>query len=216
MTNLAVMRSRISSELRRPNIDARIDEAIATAIGQIEAERFYFNETREILFSTVASQEFYTGTDNVLIGRILKFDYVKLLIGGTTFALTEEKPEHIEYLSQSGTQTGQPLVYCYYGEKLRLYPIPPDVYSVRIAALVQVPAPAEDEADNPWMIKAEKLVRCYAKYELYENVVFDVAKAQTFNPNNDVGPTAEAMRVLRKRTNNLTQQGGWVVTPTQF
>lgn len=217
MTTLAVMKARIASELRRPNIATQIADAIKTAIAQLEAERFYFNESREFTFPTVELQEFYGAADSALIPRILKFDYVKLLVDTAVYGLTTEVPERMEYLSQSGTQTGQPLVYCWYGSKIRLYPVPPDAWTIRIGALVKMPAPATDvEEDNPWMVEAEKLVRCCAKYELYENVTLEVEKAATFNPNNEAGPTAEAMRVLRKRTNNLTQQGGWLVTPTCF
>lgn len=213
------MRTRILSELRRSEaqLGTQVTDAINTAIDQIEAERFYFNETREITFDTVVGQEFYTATDNVLIGRITKFDYVKLIRTGSTYSIDPERPERIETLNNNGTQTGEPRLYCYYGEKLRIYPVPASIESIRIGAQVKVPAPADNvEADNPWMVKAEKLVRCYAKYELYENVLFDPIKAPTFNPNNEAGPTAEAFRNLRKRTNALTQQGGWIVRPTCF
>jgi hypothetical protein len=217
VTTLAIMKARIETELRRDDLTTQIADAITTAIGELEAERFYFNESRAVTFDTVALQEFYGAADSAFIPRILKFDYAKTVIGGTVRTLDPETPERMEYLSQNGVSTGQPLAYCWYGEQIRLYPKPTEIYTIRFGALIKMSAPASDaEADNPWMVKAEKLVRSYAKYEIYEHVLFDQAKAQVFNPANEAGPTFEAMRVLRKRTNNLTQQGGWLVTPTCF
>ena len=217
MTTLAIMKARIATELRRDNITAQIASAITTAISELEAERFYFNESREFTFPTVALQEFYDVDDSALIPRVLKRDYVNLYLGNSVYCLGEETPERMEWLSQNGISTGQPLCYCWYNDKFRVYPVPTEVYTIRIAGLIQVAAPASDaEASNPWMTKAEKLVRCYAKYELYENVIFDTEKAQIFNPKNDAGPTGEAMRVLKARTNNQKQQGGWIVRPVAF
>lgn len=212
MTTLAIMSARIASELRRSNVSAQILAAINSAIEALESDRFYFNESRDITFNTVIDQEFYASADSALIPRIIKFDYVKVLLNESLFTLNPITPERIEYLSNNATAEGQPLGYCYYGEKIRLYPIPPAVYPIRIGAVIKMPAPATDgEADNPWMTKAERAVRSRAKYELYEHVLLDKEMADKFNPENITGPTHEAIRQLRSRTNQLTQQNGWLV-----
>jgi hypothetical protein len=211
------MRARIASEIRRQNISSLIDDAIATAIGELEAERFYFNESREVTFDTVASQAFYTEADSAWIPRIRKFDYAFVYLGDQPYPLGQESPEQIEWLAMNGTNTGQPLQFSFYNEKIQLYPTPPEVYTIRFGALIQMPAPEEDdEADNPWMTKAEKLVRCYAKHELYQHVLLDLEKAALFHPENEMGPTGQARKVLKSKTNNLTQMGNWSVTPTRF
>jgi hypothetical protein len=219
VSNLLTMRTRIRSELRRGSdlTDATIDAAIATAIGELEAERFLFNETREINFPTVAQQAVYTSADSAFIPRIRKFDFAFVYLSDQPYRLAQEAQEKIEYWSMNGNNTGQPNCFAFYNERITLYPTPPDVYTIRFGAVVNMPAPAaDDEADNPWMTDAEKLVRMYAKHELYQNVLLDMEKAAIFNPDNDMGPTGQAKRALKAKTNNLTQIGGWVTTPTPF
>lgn len=217
MSDLATMKARIASELRRSNITSQIASAISTAIQSLEDMRFNFDESRAITFTTVADQEFYDGNDSALIPRIQKIDYVKLIISNYPYDLLPETPERIETLNSNGTQTGEPKVYCYYGQQIRLSYIPSDAWTVRIGGVIRIPEPASDsEADNPWMIEAERAVRCRAKYELYEHVLKDAAMAQRFHPDNEVGPTHEAMRQLRRRTNQLQQQGGFEIKATSW
>jgi hypothetical protein len=198
------MRTRIGREIRRPGLTTQIDEAIATAIGALEDERWVFDESRDITFQTVAGTEFYNGG---LIPRLQSIDYAKIVISDYPRDLVEEKPSCIETMNRNGTQTGEPCCYCYFGQKIRLGYIPSDVWTVRIGGVISIPAPADDaEADNPWMNIAERLVRCRAKYELYEHVLFNSEMATRFNPENEAGPTAEAARQLRRRTNRI--QGG--------
>lgn len=212
MTTLTIMKARIATELRRSNITSQIADAIATAVEAYEDRRFYFNETRAFTFVTVADQEFYSSSDDPDLGNILKFDYIKLMVGDQPYTLKPATPEHIENLSQNGTSTGQPLAYCWYGEQLRLYPIPSIVYTVRIGAKKKVAAPATDgEADNPWMVKAERLIRSRAKWELATHVLRDPKLAGDMET-----AILEALSQLKGRTNDLTQQGEWAVTPTQF
>lgn len=219
MTTLSAMKTRIATEMRRSQSEftAQVGPAIATAIAELEAKRFYFNESRDFTFDTVNGQEIYTASDSPYIGRILKFDYVTLTVGASVYCLDQEGPERLEWLSQSGYSNGQPHCFSYYNEEIRLYPIPSDAWTVRIAGKIQVPAPAsDDEADNPWMTKAEKLVRCWAKYELYEHVIQNPIKAAQYSPENEASPTAQALSTLKARTNDLTQQGGWAIQPTLF
>jgi len=217
MTTLGTMKARIATELRRTNIAPQIAHAIETAIEAYQHERFAFNESREIDFSTVAGQEFYDAADDEALGRLARIDYVVSEIGSTYYTLTAMAPERIEQLNGTGTFTGQPLSYCYYQGQLRIYPVPADVYSIRIGAQVTITAPAtDDEAGNPWMITAERLIRCRAKYELYEHVLSDDRMADRFNPDNTIGPTYRALSEMRSRTQALTTMGGWVIEPTSF
>ena len=212
MTTLAIMKARITREIRRSNITTQIAEAIETAIAAYEHERFAFNETRAFTFSTVASQEFYTSADDADIGLIIKFDYVYCLIGDQPYELQPMRPDELERLSHNGTQTGQPRAYCYYADAIRLYPVPPAVYTIRVGCVKKVAAPASDaEANNPWMTPAERLIRSRAKLELAMHVTHDKETAKTM-----ADGTAEAMDQLKSRTNTLTPQGGGIVEPVAF
>lgn len=213
MTTLAAMKARIAREVRRSNIGTQISEAIDTAIAAYADDRFYFNETRSVSFSTVAGQEFYSATDEESLGRVRKIDYAKLFIGDYPYHLTPETPERMEFLSQNGTQTGQPLTYCYYGRQFRLWPVPVESNTVRLGCVLDIPAPADDaEPNNPWMTDAERLIRSRAKLELARHVLVDDTQLLSSME----AAADEAFTQLRRRSNNLLQQGGWAITPTQF
>lgn len=212
MTTLTAMKARIALEVRRSDLDTQIASAISTAIGAYQEQRFYFNESRSLTFSTVASQEFYTSADDADIGLIKKFDYVKLYVGDFPYELTPERPADIEWLSQNGTQTGQPLSYCYYARSIRLHPIPDAIYTVRIGGLIKLAEPASDgETDNAWMIDGERLIRARAKYEIALHVLRDTKLAEEM-----ASAVQEAEAQLRRDTNNQTQQGGWLIQATKF
>lgn len=218
MTTLATMKSRIASELRRTNITTQIASAIETAIDAYKHERFWFNETREITFNTVSGQWQYDSSDNADLGNVLRWDYVLSEVGDDYFTLMPMSPVEIEVLNGDGDFEGQPLNWSYYNNQLLIYPIPNEAFAIRVGGLIAKAAPATDaEANNVWMTHAEKLIRCRAKYELYQHVLMDQVMAAQFNPDNDLGPTAKALQELRTRTNWLTNTGGaFVITPTQF
>jgi hypothetical protein len=217
MTTLTVMKARIVREVRRSNITTDIAAAISSAIAEYQSDRFWFNETRAFTFVTVASQESYTSADDADLGNIIKFDYVTLALTGNSYPLKPIEPERIEFLNASGTFTGTPLGYCWYGEALRLYPIPTEVQTIRIGCVKKVAEPATDgEASNPWMTHAELLIRSRAKYELYTHVLLNAEASSYFDPERDGSPTKTAFETLKRRTNRQTQQGGWAMQPTQF
>lgn len=207
MTTRLTMRERIGREIRRPGLTTQINEAIASAVAVAQSDRLFFTESRGITFNTVASQEFYSSADNANIGLILKFDYVKINIAGTLFELRTITPERIEALSDSGSQTGQPTNYCYYGEQIRLYPVPAEVFTVRIGAQIKVAAPASDEeTGNRWMIDGELLIRSRAKMELGIHVLRDQQLAADM-----AAVYGSELDRLKRMTNQLVQQDGWRV-----
>jgi hypothetical protein len=218
MTTLATMKARIASELRRTNITTQIASAIQTAIESYQHERFFWNETRELTFNTVAGKWQYDSDDYADLANILRWDFVLTEVGGSYFTLLPMSPGEIETLNGDGDFTGQPLNWGYYNSQFLIYPIPNEAFPIRIGGLISKAAPASDaETGNPWMTYAEKLIRCRAKHELYQHVLMDQILAAQFSPDNDMGPTAKALQELRTRTTWLTNQGGaFDITPTQF
>lgn len=213
MATLATMKDRIARETRRSNIATQIAEAISTAIDHYQGERLWFNVTRELTIPTVVNQQFYSATDDADIGVLEKIDHVHIETADLqTFKLYEEPPEIIERLSQQGTETGEPRYYCFYDNRLRLYPVPDDVYTIRISGQRTTAAPASDsEAGNPWMVEAERLIRFRALFELFAHVIVDMERAQIAS-----GAAEEALTHMRIRTANKQQTGGWAMVPTSF
>ena len=74
------MKTRIADEIARDDLTTQIGYAINDAISAYNNERFYFNETRDLTFYTVASQELYTSSDLADMPNILKIDWIKLYI----------------------------------------------------------------------------------------------------------------------------------------
>lgn len=201
MSTLTIMKARIADELARSDLTSQIAYAISDAIKAYQDERFHFNESRAITFPTVASQEFYTSSDAASLGTINKIDYVGVYVGNIMTRLKAETPADIELMSQNGTTTGTPISYCWYGNALRLYPVPSTVLTVRIGAAVNAAEPATDgEASNPWMTHAERLIRSRAKLEIALHVLKDPELAETMN-----AAVKEAFDQLKGRSNQLTQ-----------
>jgi hypothetical protein len=200
VTTQTIMKARIADELARTDLTSQIAYAITDAIAAYQGEAWHWNESRTtVSFSTVASQEFYTSSDDADIANIRKIQYSVLYVGDDVRKLEYRCPEDMEYLSANGTQEGTPWSYGWYDNKIRLYPVPDTVYTVRIAAHVKVAAPASDgEASNPWMTDAERLIRSRAKLELALHVLRDDALAATM-----AEAVKEAWSDLKSQTNML-------------
>jgi len=212
MSTLAIMKARIADELSRSDLTSQIALAISDAIAAYEDERFLFNESRNVVFSTTASQEFYDSTDAAAIGTINKIDYAVVTVNGDVQELRYQTPEDMEHLSDGVPATGAPWDYTFYDQQIRLYPTPDAAYTVRFAANVIAAAPASDgETGNPWMTYAERLIRSRAKNELALHVTKDMEEAQRM-----AVAVQEAYDQLKGRTNMLTQTPGGRVKSMEF
>lgn len=212
MSTLEIMKARIADELARGDITSQIAYAITDAIEAYEDERFFFNESRDLTFSTVASQEFYDEDDDADIGLIQKIDYAFVYIGDQAYELRYQRPEEMESQSVVSSTVNRPWEYTWYGNAIRLYPIPDGVYTVRVGASYKVAAPAsDDEAGNPWMTHAARLIRSRAKNELALHVVMDEELAATM-----AVAVKEAFDQLKGRTAQLTQAAKARVKPMEF
>lgn len=211
MSTLAIMKARIADEIGdRSDLDSQIAYAINDAIAFYQNERFVFDESRDVTFSTVAGQEFYGSADNAAIPNMHKIDYVILYLGSIPWVMHRRQPADIEILNQNGLVSGQPWSWAWWNKQIRLGPIPDAVYSIRVAGDIKYAAPASDsEADNPWMTEAEKLIRTRAKYELALNVLSDTEMAQTC-----AAQVTEAYDNLKARTNRITGTG--IFRPMEF
>jgi hypothetical protein len=219
MATLGDMKSRIGDEIARGDLTSQIALCITDAIQIYQKKRFRFSDNT-FTFPTVTGQEYYTATDNTNIASLYIFDYVVVQIGNARFDVLRREPEEIELLTQSGTQQGQPQVFSYFEQQIRFFPVPNTAYPIIVAANTLVAAPATDiEAGNPWMLDAERLIRCRAKYELAVHYTRDADMAALMSPDEPgpgqkAGQVYEAFSELKGETNILTGVGR--VQPTQF
>src|SRR5262245_40398537 len=137
MATFAVLKAQIADDLSRSDLTSQIQTAVLDAITYYERKRFYFNESRSLTFNTVANQEFYTSSDAAAIPTMLEIDTAKISITSTdVYALNVVTNDELELVSQNSTiDAGQPSDIAYYNQTFRLYPIPQDVYAVRVSGV---------------------------------------------------------------------------------
>lgn len=184
MTTQAVMKARIADDITRSDLDTQIEEAITTAIEAYQHVRFWFNETRDATFSTVVAQRIYTEDDADFIPNVLKIDFLTVELGATDVRfLKRVSPAEMEDQVENTTTSGQPFDYSYYDQSFHLYPIPSEIWTVRMHGQAFKAAPASDtEANNVWMVEAARLIRSRAKYELAVHVLQNGELAIAMSP----------------------------------
>lgn len=221
---LGDMKTRIASELARSDLTTQIANAIIDAIGVYQKKRFRFNEAvpdDAETFVTVAARANYGVADNANIPTMLKFDYLLMQVGITLFRLEREDPVVLRSYNQTTQMMGQPSWFAYEGNEIIISAIPDQAYTIILGGQFVAPAPASDvEANNPWMVTAERLIRSMAKYQLATHVTRNPTLARAMSPlppDENGGMTGEAYReerLLKGETNLVTGRG--IIRAMQF
>jgi len=177
-----------------------IQAAIFAALRFCAREPFYFNQTRDVVFDTTAGQGWYDSTDKEQIGTLAGLDRVTCQSGhhGRVWVLQRETPERLDVLDATASP-GSPVKFCYFGQKLRLFPRP-DVagYRIRLQLTPQRFDMITDfNADHIWFIEAADLIFARAKYEIYKNILKDAASATAAL--NDFHEQLQALQVETSR-----------------
>jgi hypothetical protein len=185
--DLTAMKARIKRELgNRTDLDTDIADAISTAIVEYQGKRFRFSDVipdNPPLFDTVGGTWIYTSADNANISTTFRIDYVLAQIGNYLQPLEKLPPERIRIYNQLGQMRGQPLWYGYEGNELLIAPVPDQAYHLTLGLFRNVLAPLTDgEANNPWMIDGELLIRSRAKYEVALHKTRNTAMQEAMSP----------------------------------
>lgn len=174
MGTLLDLKNRIALELARTDLNGQIGNAVADAIKYYSRERFWFNQSRNIIFSTAPGQQAYGEADDPVIPRLIKIDQVFML--PNRYPLDRYSPTDFELVSSGSTAQGRPTSYTYADEQILLYPVPANVYSLRLYAHYRLPDLADGD-ENAWTTDAEELIRTHAKQLLYIDPLEDDAAA---------------------------------------
>jgi hypothetical protein len=190
MSDYGTMIARISDEMARPELVARIPATILSAIRYFEGERLWFKEG-ESTAETIVGQANYA----------LPSDFVE----PDTLTLTETAENYRKTLKRRPwpwmrgnqvhiTTTSRPSDWSYYADQIWLYPTPDKVYILTMSFLQRLDALVEYADTNGWMTHGEELIRVKTKKDLY-----------LFEPANL--PMAQAMGLLeRESLKNLRQK----------
>jgi len=202
-TTIDALQLRISDEIDDVHNEyvRQIQEAIFAAIRFCEREPFYFNQTRDVAFSTLDGQEFYTSAAVDAIGELGGLHAVYLEDGqGRRRQLRPISNEEMEVLNENLAPWGEPCAYVYFAQKLRLYPVPDKSYVIRLQISPMRLETIEDLTQvSAWFVEAADMVRARAKYELYKDILKDGVQAQAAL--NDFHEQREALRAETSRRN---------------
>ncbi len=190
----------------------QIVAAVRAAIRYCERDTYYFNETRDITFPTVSGQEWYDAADNTNIPTLVRIQQAfREDANNVRLTLRYDSPQSLELLADNSAVRGEPYSYTYFGQRIRIYPIPDtQPFTIRLQVGPYRLAPlATDTDSNAWLTEAYDLIIARAKYILNKNTLKDVnAAIEALNDYND------QKKVLGAETSS--RNGSGYVVPTQF
>lgn len=209
MATLSTLKARIAADLSRSDLTSRIASAIEDAIYHYQRRRFYFNQARDT-FATVAGTEFYTsGTDPEDIPEdVAEVDALTITVSGRRYTLEQASFAELEQISTTTDSRGQPTMWAWYAQQVRLFPVPDAAYTVTMSYLQRIPVPASDGASNAWTTEAEQLIRACATKNIRREQLADDRGAQRAEIQE-----MNALRRLIMETNKLStgplMPSGW-------
>lgn len=191
----------LSDTERGSSQTAAVRSKIAAAITQYQKTRFWFNESRDVTFNTVAAQAEYTFAT---IGTEL------YKIDGAYITASDQDIRELDRVSYVDLEavfgnptTNVPTSYAYVNRAIRLSTLPDAAYAVRLVGHIRIDPPATDDtADNEWFTEAYELIMCHAKALLYAHRWEDPVQAQTMRV-----AASTAYSLLRNATADKTRTG---------
>lgn len=207
-TTLSTMRSRIADDLNRDDLDTQIDKAINRAITFYEKEEFWFKETTGS-FNTIANQQTYGTADGVPTDIKLIYDDVKIVLSSSFRPKLRQRT--FDYIQQRdiGSLTSQPLDWCWYQNKIYLYPPPNGSWQIILPYLKLYTPLSQDTDTNDFLTYAEDLIEARASWWLYTRLLKDydaanIAKAEE----------TESLQAMREKSRQY--QSTNKITATHF
>ncbi len=203
-----LIKQRVSDEMKRGELSVSataVGQSVIDAIKHFEKKRFWFNTGLDTVVTAAD-----TPTIGSAIVGILQIDSMKAVIGNRDYPLTKMSYAEMERID-SGQWAGYPEYYAFYNDKIRLYPIPNAVYSIKVSYLktiTDVSLDATAAATNEWVDDCEAMIRKRAKGELFQN------ELRNHNEASIMFAAAQDEYIELKRTTDGRQAGH--VVPTKF
>lgn len=172
MGTLLELKTRIATDLTRDDLTSQIASAVSDAIKFYARERFWFNSSRNLTFTTVPGQIAYGAADLAAIPALLRIDAMFLPQNQSILPLDRYEPVDFELLNNATTGGGRPTAFTYVDQTIRLWPTPNAAFVMRLHAHLRLPT-ATDADTNAWTDDAEELIRSHAKLLLYLDLLED-------------------------------------------
>ncbi len=173
MANYLDMVNRIADESMRPDLIQQIKYCVQDAISFYETQRFSFNQFNDRMVLTIAGQEFYSAIDSSSIEDALAIDSIVIETGSRRRKLKSVSYETLEEWSSDSSAKGEPTHFSFWGQQLRLYPIPNKEYRLRFSGIFKLPSLVDDSDQSAWTKEAELMIRARASAALYSRYLRD-------------------------------------------
>jgi len=211
MTTKTAMITEMESILKRTDLTTEVGQAIDHAIDIFRNEKLWFMETKSKSFATVASQVYYTSSDDADIGLTSDIYSAQIRISNTDYPLCKITDiSEFEILQDGNTSTGQPTHWVWFESSIGIYPKPDDAYTITIIGNYVPAAPATDgEASNPWMVSAYDLVMFKALEFIYASHTDEIDRSRIFNQ------ASQAQLDIHYTKTNRRKAGNRLI-PTRF
>ena len=102
---------------------------------------------------------------------MIEIDALTTTVSNNRYPLTRRGYGYLEDISSGQQYTSLPYDYAFYGEQLRIYPIPNGAYACRISAHVRLTLTSTASGSVAWTNEAEGLIRRHAKKLLIAEVI---------------------------------------------
>lgn len=207
MSDFITMVNRITTELRRSNLVTEAKNAVNDAIAQASVDRFYFNEMRGVVFTTVNGQEYYSDQGLVEIDAMWYY----LNGGPARYNMDLVSNTEADDNAAGSIFSGQVQSYSRQGGDVRLFPVPNAVVTIYADGFGKLlPNPLVNDTDtNNWLSEGERYIRALAKAILLKDVIRDYGEATVL----EAIAEDHKLALVEKTTMRATTS---TMKPTQF
>lgn len=177
MSTLAQMRSRISDDLKRSDLDTQIDVAINRAILAYRGHGFWFTEGNAS-FVTTADQEAYTYA-SLSFSDVMHIHLVQITeTSNDVHDVVRVGFNELRQMNDDGGQTTEaPFYYAVYNQTIYLAQIPDASYTFDVYYEKRYVALSADGDTNDFTTEAEDLIEARARWWLYNRIIKSKDKA---------------------------------------
>ena len=163
--------TRIANELSRSDLTAEIKLAILTSIEYYKRRRFWWNESTTTDVTVASTAYVALPTD------LVELDMLQITIGSNITELDKRSYDEI-VTWRANSSAGQPTDFALYQNRVELYRVPDDVYTLTFHYVKQLTTLSADADTNTWLTEGEELIRCHAKKILYVHNLRNTAAGQ--------------------------------------
>lgn len=200
------LQNAVQSDLRRSDLAEETATAINAAIRDYAAQRFWFNDTRKITFSTVTGQEFYEKLANPALPNLVRIDSLIVSDGIGSYPAERVNNDDIETMM---SQQGWPSYYAYVDSSIRLFPVPSRVYQIRVTGYARPDPLTHDTDTNNFTENAFDLIRYAAARRVFTSPVRNADQAGAM-------AMLEQEQLSRMRSETVLRLGSGQIVPTSF